>query len=102
MDINWLLWVSNALFGVILYLFKTKEIAQNELIATLFKKHDEDAGRLQQLEVTIAREYYVKGELDPMFAKMEHAFRDGFNSLAVKFDHLSEKLITQLQREPPR
>lgn len=58
--------------------------------AQLLAKHEVDVRELAELRERIAREHYVKQELDNKFDKLERAFTDGFKDLGVKFDRLSE------------
>lgn len=73
--------------------------AQQSQINLLFKKHDEDAERLEALRLEIATHHYVKGELDTRFDHLDRTFRDGFMDLGKKFDRLSDLLINHIQKE---
>lgn len=65
---------------------------QREDCALLHAKHDTDVKELGELRERIAREHYVKQELDNKFDKLERAFTDGFKGLGAKFDRLSEAI----------
>jgi hypothetical protein len=59
-------------------------------IVVLFKKHDQDAENLRQLEILIASKHYERSDLDSKFDKMEETSRRGFESLGNKFDKFTE------------
>jgi uncharacterized protein HemX len=84
---------------VLWYLLRQKDEQQAEQIKLLFKKHDEDAEELRKLQLQIAQQHYVKGELDVKFDKLEGAFRDGFSALGAKFDELGRALMQHIQQE---
>ena len=65
---------------------------QRDDYAQLIVKHEADVRELAELRERIAREHYVKQELDNKFDKLERAFTDGFKDLGVKFDRLSEAI----------
>ena len=65
---------------------------QRDDYTILISKHDTDARELAELRERIAREHYVKQELDNKFDKLERAFTDGFKDLGLKFDRLSEAI----------
>ena len=71
---------------------------QRDDVAQLLAKHEVDVRELAELRERIAREHYVKQELDNKFDKLERAFTDGFKDLGTKFDRLSE-IITRHQVE---
>lgn len=88
-----LLWAVGALVTLAIGLLKMKDAAQAKQIDLLFDKHDEDAKKLADLELKIAQNHYVKGELDTKFDKLERAFVEGFKALGDKFDKLSTTLM---------
>jgi type IV secretory pathway VirD2 relaxase len=93
---NWVIQsIIAILLGIVAYLLRQKDVEQGRSIALLFKKHDEDADRLNKFELRIAQEHYIKPELDARFDKLETAFRHGFETLGNKFDKLSEALINE-------
>ena len=65
---------------------------QAKQIAMLFTKHDEDSHRLDQFQLQIAREHYVKQELDTRFDRLESAFARGFSDMGSKIDKLSDAI----------
>lgn len=67
--------------------------AHEKEIAKLWEKHDEDARRLQDLELDIAKKHYLKEELDGRFERFEIAIRDDIKELGKKFDSLFDILI---------
>lgn len=72
--------------------------AQAHQIAVLFAKHDEDANKLQLLELKVASEHYVKPELDGKFDKLERTFSDGLKELGSKFDNLATVLVEHITK----
>lgn len=81
--------------SVLWWLLKNKDAVQADQIKTLFDKHEEDAQRLQDLELNIAQRHYVKEELDSRFNKLEVAFIKGFDGLGIKIDRISEVLLNR-------
>lgn len=79
-------------FTVLWWLLRQKDYRQEKQIELLFQKHDDDAKRLQDLELEIAKNHYLKNELDAKFDKIENAFRDGMKDMGDKID----KLVTVL------
>ena len=65
---------------------------QAKQIAMLFTKHDEDSHRLDQFQLQIAREHYVKQELDTRFDRLESAFAQGFSDMGSKINKLSDAI----------
>lgn len=68
-------------------------------IALLFKKHDDDVAALRALEVQIAKEHYLKHELDQRFQSLESTFREGFGDLRTEFKELARVLIEHVAKE---
>lgn len=85
--------------AVIGWFLRQKDEQQAKAIALLFQKHDEDAGALSNLRLEIAKEHYLKHELDARFLSLEHTFRHGMQELGAKFDKLSEVLIAHITKE---
>jgi len=93
--------------GGIGYLLRQKDADQQRQLEelqrqkdALWEKHDEDAERLQELELKIASEHYVKRELDGKFDKLESAITGGLNSLGERFDKLANAMTEHLHRKP--
>lgn len=91
--------VFGGIASVVWWLLRQKDEAQAKQIEvqegnieTLFRKHDEDAKRLQDLELEIAKNHYLKNELDAKFDRMEAAFREGLGQLGAKFDKLADAI----------
>lgn len=82
--------------GIIGFFLRQKDEAQAKQISTLWAKHDEDAMALSELKERIAREHYVKAELDARFQRLEDAFRTGFNELGGKLDKLTDVMVQHL------
>lgn len=74
------------------------EHCRNESIQ-LWAKHELDVRELQDLRERIAREHYVKQELDQKFDKLELAFTAGFRDLGQRFDKLSEALMARREED---
>lgn len=84
------------LIGLVGWLLSNKDAKQAEEIAILFKKHDDDAAALAALRVEIAKEHYLKHELDSRFHSLEQAIKESSHTLGLKFDHLAETLVAHL------
>ena len=70
------------LLGVVWKLLRDKDTEQQKEIELLFKKHDEDAQRLTELELSIARRQYVTNDDLKQF----------MSELLRRFDRFEEKL----------
>lgn len=90
------------LIGIIGFFLRQKDEQQGKQITTLWTKHDEDAKALAELKERIAREHYLKHELDARFESLERSFRDGMNSLGNKMDKLTDTLLSTLDRKVDR
>jgi type III secretory pathway component EscV len=98
---------------IVTYLLNKKDAAQEKQldalkelneklqkqIDLLFKKHDDDAAALAALQLQIAKEHYLKHELDARFQSLEHTFRQGFDGLSSEFKELSRILIAHVTKE---
>jgi hypothetical protein len=84
------------LVGVVGYLLRQKDVEQAKSIALLFKKHDDDVTRLNDFELRIAQNHYIKPELDTKFNKLETTIKESMDSLGSKFDELSGILLKHL------
>lgn len=84
--------------GIIGWFLRSKDEAQAKQIALLFIKHDQDAEALSELKERIAREHYVKGELDARFQRLEDAFKTGFHELGAKIDKLADAMVAHLSK----
>ena len=87
------------LLGVVGWFLRSKDEAQAKQISALWEKHDEDVRSLQELRERIAREHYVKAELDMRFQRLEDAFRDGFRDMGDKLDKISSLLLDHLAKK---
>jgi hypothetical protein len=94
---------------VIGYLLNKKDTAQEKEIeelkktsSLLFKKHDDDVAALQALQIQIAKEHYLKHELDSRFQSLEMAFKEGMRDLGHKFDKLTDILVAHVTQEDNR
>lgn len=74
---------------------------QRDDYAQLLSKHEADARELAELRERIAREHYVKQEMDNKFDKLERAFTDGLKDLGLKFDRLGEIIARHQSEERP-
>lgn len=84
------------LVSIVMWFLREKDEAQAKQIALLFLKHDQDADALADLKERIAREHYVKGELDTRFQRLEDAFTHGFTELGAKIDKLSDAMMAHM------
>lgn len=99
MDITVAVGIASILIGVVGWLLANKDAKQASEIDLLFKKHDADAQALADLKLEIAKEHYLKHELDQRFQQLDTTFRNGFRELGAKFDELSRVLITHISKE---
>jgi hypothetical protein len=90
--------LTSLLIGLVGWLLSNKDAKQGHEIALLFKKHDDDAAALAALRVEIAKEHYLKHELDDRFLSLQGTFRDGMRDLGGKFDKLTNILIEHLTK----
>lgn len=90
------------LVGIIGYFLRQKDEAQGKQIQTLWTKHDADAKDLADLRERIAREHYVKGELDARFTRLEDAIKTMSSELGAKMDRLTDTLIAALDKKVDR
>ena len=85
--------------GIVLWwLLRNKDARQEDAIKLLFEKHDGDSLRLDNFQLEIAKQHYVKPELDAKFDKLENAIKESMDSLGKKFDRLSECLIKEARK----
>ena len=87
------MWIFGAVGTVLWYLLRQKDAKQQKDIELLWTKHDEDAQRLTDLSLEIAKKHYERPELDGKFDRLEASIRDGLKDLGAKFDRLAEALI---------
>lgn len=87
------------LFPIIGWLLSRKDEKQAQEIAILFRKHDDDAAALAALRVEIAKEHYLKHELDDRFRSLEQAIKESSATLGGKFDNLAETLVAHMIKE---
>lgn len=81
------------LVAIIGWFLRQKDEQQGKAIALLFQKDDEDAEALSDLKERIAREHYVKGELDARFQRLEDAVTNGLREVGVKIDKLADAMM---------
>lgn len=84
------------LIGVVGWLLSRKDEKQAQEIAILFRKHDDDAAALAALRVEIAKEHYLKHELDDRFRSLEQAIKESSATLGKQFDNLADTLVAHL------
>lgn len=87
------MWVFGAVGTVLWYLLRQKDAKQQRDIDLLWEKHDDDAQRLTDLSIEIAKKHYERPELDGKFDRLETSIRDGLKELGGKFDRLAEALM---------
>lgn len=88
--------------GIIGFFLRQKDESQAKQITALWTKHDEDAKALSELKERIAREHYVKAELDSRFSRLEDAIKDMSSELGHKMDKLTETLLLTLKTKVDR
>lgn len=88
--------------GIIGFFLRQKDEAQAKQITALWAKHDDDARALADLKERIAREHYVKAELDTRFARLEDAIKAMSSELGNKMDRLTDTLIVALEKKVDR
>lgn len=62
--------------------------AKQTSITLLWEKHDEDAKRLDEFQLEIAKKHYERTELDQRFDRLEKAITSGLEKLGDKIDAL--------------
>lgn len=87
------------MIGIIGWFLRQKDEQQAKAIALLFTKHDDDARALADLRLEIAKEHYLKHELDARFLSLETTFKIGMADLGDRFDRLSAVLVEHVTRE---
>lgn len=95
-------WGAYALVGLLGWLLSNKDAKQAHEIELLFQKHDKDAQDLAELKLVIAKEHYIKAELDDRFRSLDQTFREGFKELNVQFAALSAALLAHIAKEDGR
>lgn len=73
--------------------------SQEQAVALLWAKHDQDAKDLSDLRLHIASQHYVKTELDARFDKMELAFKSGFGDVCDRIDKLTSTLVEHINKK---
>jgi len=91
--------VPTVIIPLLWYLLKQKDDKQQKQVDILFTKHDEDAKALTDLKLKIAERHYEKNELDYKFDKLELTIKNSFDSLGIKFDKLSDVLVSHIHHE---
>jgi hypothetical protein len=86
------------ILGIIGWFLRSKDEAQAKQIALLFLKHDQDAEALAELKERIAREHYVKAELDTRFTRLEDAIKAMSHELGAKLDKLADAMVAHLSK----
>jgi hypothetical protein len=84
---------------VVWYLLRQKDAKQAAEIKRLFELHDKDSHELVELRLHIAGKHYEAKTIDEKFEKLEESVTNGFQSLGVKFDKLSNTLIDHITKE---
>lgn len=81
------------------WLLRQKDAQQAEQIKLLFSKYDKVAQEILDLRIRIAERHYERQELDRKFEQLDHTFKEGFKELGIKFDRLSDTLLTHVSQE---
>jgi hypothetical protein len=92
--------------GVVIWsLLRRKDEQQEKAIeelraqtTLLFRKHDEDSGRLDAFQLEIAKHHYTAPQLDARFDRLDMSFRSGMHELGAKLDKLTDTLIARGDR----
>lgn len=92
------MYIVTGMVAVIAWFLRSKDEAQARQIALLFSKHDEDAARLADLEIRIAKEHYLKHELDQRFDRVETAVKTGLLDVGTKIDKLTQTMIDHIAK----
>ena len=71
------------------WLFQQRDAARQSEIKLLFEKHDQDAKRLEDLQLEIARQYYVKPEIDSRLDRIT----SGIDRLSTEIKELTEAVL---------
>ena len=93
--------LTTILIGAVGWLLSNKDEKQSHEIDMLFKKHDEDAAALAMLRVEIAKEHYLKHELDSRVQSLQDTFKEELRDLGHKFDHLANVLLDHVAKRQP-
>jgi hypothetical protein len=94
--------LTTILITVVGWLLASKDSKQGHEIDLLFKKHDEDAKALADLRIEIAKEHYLKHELDARFQSLQDTFKEELRNLGGKFDNLTNILVEHVRKEDAR
>jgi hypothetical protein len=78
---------------VLWYLLRQKDAHQQASIDLLFKKHDDDAQKLADLELKIAQRHYEKPDVDGKFDRIESAVNSLRVDVAQRLDKLTDALL---------
>ncbi len=92
-------YVVGGLVAIIFWFLRQKDDQQAKQISALWQKHDEDAKALVELRERIAREHYVKAELDTRFQRLEDAVHEGFRTIGDQLRVLSDSLLRHMAKE---
>lgn len=78
-----------------------KELKENHSIqiTALWKKHDDDALELRNLESHLNRNHYEKQELDRKFSSLEKTMNDGFATITSEIKALTHLILTRTQEK---
>jgi len=68
----------------------------DDQIKLLFRKHDEDANKLQDLRELVIGQHYRRDELDTRFERLETTFKNGFEDMGEKLDGLSKAMVSHI------
>lgn len=88
-------YIVTGLVAMVAWFLRSKDEFQGKQIALLFVKHEEDAKKLAELEVAIAKEHYPKIEVDTRFQRIEDSIKEGVKDLSAKIDKLADAMMNQ-------
>jgi len=86
-----------AVFALLWYLLKRKDEAQERHINILFAKIHDSETKVGDLRLEIAKDHYLKDEVERRFEKLEKTFKEGFEAINMRLEKLTD--ILQSRRE---
>jgi hypothetical protein len=115
MGMDIILFAAGVIFGIIGYLLHRKDVAQEAQIIELkavivalktehtritdelWNKHNEDAARLHNLEIELAKQYYPKVEMDTRLHELELTIKEGLSEVTGEVRTLNKELMNFLK-----
>jgi uncharacterized coiled-coil protein SlyX len=69
------------------YLLSRKDSHQADQITDLFRKHETDASRLQDLEIKVAADHYPKHEINAILSQLRSYLDEKFDRIEKALEH---------------